>query len=340
MKSLILLVCVLVLSACQDGAVGSGPLTLSPKTQAAFEAYKNENGPIAFFVAIDGKAYGYRKCASSSCSVYDNTIQAQKLCEKHSRGLPCKIYARKRNIVWEGAIHGTASEPASVFADSPSAPREYKSEPAPRDRTEVITGTGFVVSSNGYVLTNNHVAGDCREITSSVGAVLEMVASDPRTDLALLKIRRSIPETATFRSGRGIRPGDDVVVIGFPLRGLLASEANVTTGTVSALAGFGDDRRFFQMTAPVQPGSSGGPVLDKSGHIVGVVISKLDAVKVAAITGDIAQNVNFAIHSRVAEIFLDAHYVDYSSTPSGKNLRAADIAERAKRFTIPIECRQ
>ncbi len=53
-----------------------------------------------------------------------------------------------------------------------------------------------------------------------------------------------------------------------------------------------------------------------------------------------SQNVNFAIHSRLAEIFLDAHYVDYSSTPSGKNLRAADIAERAKRFTIPIECRQ
>ncbi len=66
-----------------------------------------------------------------------------------------------------------------------------------------------------------------------------------------------------------------MVVIGSPLRDLVASEANVTTGNVSALAGPGEDRRLFQMTAPVQPGNSGGPMPDTSGHAVGVTVSKL-----------------------------------------------------------------
>ena len=100
-----------------------------------------------------------------------------------------------------------------------------------------------------------------------------------------------------------------VVAVGFPLPGLLASEANVTTGIVSALAGIGDDTRFLQMTVPVQPGNSGGPLLDLEGRVVGVVVGKLDAVKVASVTGDIPQNVNFAIKAGVLRSFLDASAV-------------------------------
>ena len=82
-------------------------------------------------------------------------------------------------------------------------------------------------------------------------------------------------------------PAISVVAVGFPLLGLLASEANVTTGTVSALAGIGDNPRFLQVTVPVQPGSSGGPLLDLQGRVVGVVVGKLDALRVASVTGDI-----------------------------------------------------
>ena len=81
---------------------------------------------------------------------------------------------------------------------------------------------------------------------------------------------------ATFRDGQNIRPGDGVVVVGYPLRGLLASNANVTTGTISALAGVRDDSRRLQLTAPVQPGDSGGPLLDLSGNVVGVIVATLE----------------------------------------------------------------
>jgi S1-C subfamily serine protease len=78
----------------------------------------------------------------------------------------------------------------------------------------------------------------------------------------------------------GIRSGEGVVAVGFPLRGLLASTANVTTGSVSALAGPRDATRYLPITAPVQPGNSGGPLLDPSGNVIGVVVGKLDALTV------------------------------------------------------------
>ncbi|MEX0815304.1 MAG: serine protease, partial [Dongiaceae bacterium] len=143
---------------------------------------------------------------------------------------------------------------------------------------------------------------------------------------------------AAFREGRGVRAGDGVVVVGFPLRGLLASAANVTTGTVSALAGIRDDIRYLQITAPVQPGNSGGPLLDMSGNVVGVVVGKLDALAVAEVTGDIPQNVNFAIKDSVARSFLDANGIDYETAPADRDLSAADVGERARRFTVLLEC--
>ncbi len=76
---------------------------------------------------------------------------------------------------------------------------------------------------------------------------------------------------------------------------LLSSDLNVTTGVVSALAGPGNNRRLIQITAPIQPGNSGGPVLDQSGHVVGVVVARLDALKLVQRTGRLPQNVNFAI---------------------------------------------
>jgi S1-C subfamily serine protease len=122
------------------------------------------------------------------------------------------------------------------------------------------------------------------------------------------------------------------------LHGLLASEANITTGAISALAGMGNDTRFLQITAPVQPGNSGGPLLDQTGNVAGIVVSKLDTMKVAKATGDIPQNVNFVINGTVAKAFLDAYGVEYETAVSTKKLEAAEIGASAKKFTVLIEC--
>ena len=94
----------------------------------------------------------------------------------------------------------------------------------------------------------------------------------------------------------------------------------------------------MQVTAPVQPGNSGGPLLDLSGNIVGVVVGKLDAVKLAELTGDIPQNVNFVISAGVAWAFLDAYGVPYETADSDKQLDPAVVVDRARGFTVLIEC--
>ena len=154
-------------------------------------------------------------------------------------------------------------------------------EPTHRPLELDSTGSGFRVSGQGHVLTNAHVVRGCTEVRIPPSGVVEVVAREGSSDLALLRAPAGTARAvAKFRQGRGIRPGASVVVMGYPLRGLFASEANVSTGAVSALAGPGDDRRLIQITAPVQPGNSGGPVLDAAGNVVRVVVAKLDAFKI------------------------------------------------------------
>lgn len=211
----------------------------------------------------------------------------------------------------------------------------------PRNRELAGTGSGFAVSKS-HVLTNAHVVTDCTEVRTkqpgAASAKAEVIARDGRNDLALIKVTSVPASVATFRAGFGIRQGDAVVAVGFPLHGVLASEANVTTGTVSALAGIRDDSRQLQITAPVQPGNSGGPLLDLSGNVVGIVVAKLDALKVAGITGDIPQNVNFAIKAELATLFLSSNGVVVETAPSAAQRPTAEIADKAKAFTLLIEC--
>src|SRR5262249_24344679 len=122
------------------------------------------------------------------------------------------------------------------------------------------SGTGFFISAMGHIVTNAHVANDCRQIRSHAGP-LAVTVVDPASDLALLKANTKPQSFAKIRSGRGPRPGEEVVALGFPLAGLLSSDPIVTTGIISALAGIKNDRRFIQVTVPVQPGNSGGPLL-------------------------------------------------------------------------------
>ena len=201
------------------------------------------------------------------------------------------------------------------------------------------TGSGFRVSADGHILTNAHVVHGCAEIRIPPAVLVRVAAREQSSDLALLRAPAEAALTfARFRQGRGIRPGADIVVVGYPLRGVIASEASVSTGTVSALAGPGDDRRLIQISAPVQPGNSGGPVLDLAGNVIGVVVGKLDALEIARSTGDIPQNVNFAIGSGTARSFLDATGVLYETAPSDTELGPVEVAAAARGFTVVVEC--
>ena len=95
---------------------------------------------------------------------------------------------------------------------------------------------------------------------------------------------------------------------------------------------------MIQISAPVQKGNSGGPVLDSAGNVVGVVVSKLDALRIARATGDIPQNVNFAVSAGTARAFLDSEGVAYATAPSDKPRAPEDVAAAARKFTVLVEC--
>lgn len=224
-----------------------------------------------------------------------------------------------------------------------SVPRTASVPPPDRSRTELdSTGSGFFVSMSGLVLTNHHVIGGCADVKLRLGreaiGSATVIAADQPHDLALLRTSATPPSRAIFRMGKDVRPGDDIVAVGYPLRGLLSSEANVTTGTISANAGLRDDPNYFQISAPVQPGNSGGPLLDRSGHVVGIVSAKLDALEVVDTYGDIPQNVNFAVKASVAKGFLNQQQVLPVASESLQPLSAADVGELARRYTVLVEC--
>jgi len=190
------------------------------------------------------------------------------------------------------------------------------------------SGSGVAIGIQGEILTNSHVVENCAKITvqlsSNNSQTALLVARDQKNDLAVIRIDTAPASVTAFRDGTPIRAGDTVVALGYPLAGLLASSANLSVGNVSAVAGLGDDYRYFQISAPVQPGNSGGPLLDASGHLVGIVTAKLNAANVARFTGDIPQNVNFAIKAEVARTFLDSKGIAYRTARS----ETAAIASR------------
>jgi hypothetical protein len=212
----------------------------------------------------------------------------------------------------------------------------------PDARRPAASGTGFVVGT-GRALTNDNVAQGCAELRVRTAGGRELTATvaanDPQRDLALLTVQGGDPgPPLRFRSGPELRRGEGVVTYGFPLAGLLSSGPTLTTGDVSALAGLRDNPRQFQISAPVQPGNSGGPLLDGSANVVGVVVSKLNAQRVARSTGDIPQNVNFAVKGAEAVDFLRRNGVQPRMAHSaGPPRGAAEVGEVAH-LSVFLRC--
>jgi hypothetical protein len=204
-----------------------------------------------------------------------------------------------------------------------------------------VTGTGFVVSAHGHIVTAYHVVSSCAKVMVSTrdGQVPARIRStDRQNDLALLELDRATSNSLVLRENPRVRLGEGVLTIGYPLQGIVTSSAQLTTGTVSGLAGLGDDTRFLQFTAPVQPGNSGGPLLDESGNVIGVVTSKLSALWAARNVGDVPQNVNFALKAGPLAEFLSANQVPLAGSPSDQKASPADLAERLVPAVVSLSC--
>lgn len=221
------------------------------------------------------------------------------------------------------------------------AERKRRVDAESRGRAQASsTGTGFAVAP-GMLVTNQHVVAGCRslEVVSTDGRrAARVVGSDELVDLALLRVTGLGGNVAPIRRVGSVRLGEQAYAFGFPLTGLLSESGNFTGGTVSSLRGMRDSASQIQISTPVQPGNSGGALADASGSVIGVVVGKLNASAIARATGDIPQNVNFAVSLQALSDFLRRNNVAVQTVDRGASLDTAQLADVLRSFTHRIEC--
>lgn len=243
----------------------------------------------------------------------------------------CVQSVKKNGLAGAGEFAVTVPKPAST---QPASPKSAK--------TVSKIDTGFVISTAGHVVTNQHVVDGCvgdiqGNLSGEAPVKLRLVSSDETNDLALLQAPSPFKDVAAIRE-KPIHPGDSVVAIGYPFHGMLTSDFTVTTGIVSSLSGILNDTRYLQISAAVQPGNSGGPLLDTDGQVVGMVAAKLNALKFVRATGEIPENINFAIKTGMIRDFLDNSVVPYQTVDAKVEMKTADIAHNARAYTLLIAC--
>ena len=201
------------------------------------------------------------------------------------------------------------------------------------------SGSGFAVTGNGYVVTNNHVVNGCTDvIVHHKGNQIKttVVAYDPINDLALLK--------ATFTPDEFLRISNndadllqDVFVAGFPFGHALSTSIKVTKGIVSSLSGLANNYSNMQIDAALQQGNSGGPIIDDKGNVIGVAVSKIDLKFAIENLNAIPEGTNFGIKSSVLKNFLRSNSIALQS-PSDSEISKKELGQKVTNATYFLSC--
>lgn len=176
--------------------------------------------------------------------------------------------------------------------------------------TGTSTGTGFFITGNGLLLTNYHVVEKRTKLEVQVNGSFvpaKLIKFDKGSDVALLQVEKKTPDYLSLGEDNSVGLAKPVFTVGFPQVDVQGSSAKFTEGSVSALAGAGDDRRYFQISVPIQPGNSGSPLVDSTGTVVGIVTATLRS-GISERGLEIAQNVNYALKINHAKNMLGSAF--------------------------------
>lgn len=211
-------------------------------------------------------------------------------------------------------------------------------EKAPTIQKEVVTrstGTGFAISKDGLIVTACHLVQEASSIKIHLhdGSIVTATirTRDPFNDLAILKIKAPTPTYLPIAPLRSTKTGDRVFTIGFPISTLLGQEAKYTEGVISSLSGIKGTASFFQITVPVQPGNSGGALVNEDGFVVGIVSASAAILPFLADTGTLPQNVNWAVKADYLRLLIDP------PKPVSTEVNREGIINRTKNSTYLVE---
>ena len=203
----------------------------------------------------------------------------------------------------------------------------------------VSSGTGFFISNKGHVVTNFHVIEGCNEIFlqySGKKIKTALIATDKVNDLALLTTEIQ-PRYVFSVDPLNVFPLQEIVVAGFPFGERISSSLKFTKGVVSALTGIGNNYSEMQIDAALQPGNSGGPIIDEFGNVIGVAVAKLDMKLIFKDYGVIPENTNFGIKATVLRNLLDANRIPYLSANKEK-ISSRALSKQVTDGTVFLSC--
>lgn len=181
---------------------------------------------------------------------------------------------------------------------------EQANKSSSNETTLSATGSGFFLSKDGYIATNAHVVkgGTSYEITVvnesfiSIKYRAKATLIDEVNDVAILKIEDDnflSTEEIPYSIVTTTQVGEEVFTIGYPLSSVMGNNYKVSNGIINSNTGIKDDVRYMQISVPIQPGNSGGPLFNKEGNIIGITTAKLNEDAI----GQSIENVNYAIKS-------------------------------------------
>lgn len=210
------------------------------------------------------------------------------------------------------------------------------------DKNELIiigSGSGFFVSSQGHIASNAHVIGICQEVKvyeDGEEIFLDILATDMVNDIGLVKGQFKNSKYLNIKVD-GAELGEDIVTFGYPLVDKLSDSVKLTKGIVSALSGPYNNIAMIQIDAALQPGNSGGPVLNMSGQVVGIASSGLSKIKMAKEQQILPENVNFAVAAPTITTFLRANKINVSPG-SSEIYSTKDLAKIGEPATVQLLC--
>jgi TPR repeat protein len=233
-------------------------------------------------------------------------------------------------------------EIAAAEARTATATQPLPATAPPEAASAKCSGSGAIVSASGHVLTAAHVVLGSSKIvviTAQGSRNAKILRVDEANDLAVLKLDSGTYQALPVAPSRRIRLGQSVATIGFPNLGIQGFSPKVTRGEISSLNGVGDDPTSWQISVPVQPGNSGGPLIDENGNLVGIVVSKL-GLRAAAATHDIPQNVNYAVKSAYALPLLEPYLGGDAPEPSQSDQKPSfeDMVAKAQQSVVLVLC--
>ena len=225
----------------------------------------------------------------------------------------------------------------SSFSGSGSSPVGQGSAPKPKHESKG-SGSGSIVSSQGHIVTAAHVikGSSYLEVITPTGTYPATVLSaDDANDVALLKVEHSFDNHILVGRSSEVRLGQTVATIGFPNIGIQGHSPKVTQGMISGENGVQNDIRMWQISVPIQPGNSGGPLLDEQGRLVGVVVASL-SLRAIQITGSVPQNVNYAIKGAYLEPLLHFHKITVAQPSNSAPASFQDMIAGAQKASVLI----